>query len=162
MSRNRNLWIIGAVALVAVLGAAFVILSSGDSTDEESEAAVAVAPANAEQLDNNNLPLPGLISPAGYLDDFAESDTEYLLLDVRTADEYADGHIEGAVNISLQELQAGLRLDEIPQDMPVVLYCRSGNRSNTAFNLLTGLGYESLYDIDGGTRAWQAQGLPLE
>ncbi|MCU0514069.1 MAG: rhodanese-like domain-containing protein [Anaerolineae bacterium] len=82
----------------------------------------------------------------------------HLLLDVRTPEEFAAGHIAGAVNIPLQSLEQNL--SAIPQDMPVVLYCRSGNRSQQALQLLQPQGYSNLYDL-GGIIDWQAQGRPV-
>ena len=99
----------------------------------------------------------GLISPADYVSQF-EVTGDHLLIDVRTAEEFASGHIEGAVNIPVEEI-AG-RLDEIPIDVPVVVYCRSGNRSATASGILTEAGYSQVNDL-GGIQEWTTQGLPV-
>lgn len=72
------------------------------------------------------------------------------LLDVRTQQEFAAGHIEGALNIPLQELQQ--RLHELPKDRPVVVYCRSGNRSSSAAKLLENQGYSAVHDLGGMSR----------
>lgn len=71
------------------------------------------------------------------------------LLDVRTREEFRDGHVEGALNIPVQELRA--RLDEIPPG-DVVVYCRSGGRSAAAAQLLKRRGHDVL-DI-GPMSAW--------
>jgi phage shock protein E len=74
------------------------------------------------------------------------------LVDVRTTDEFADGHLDGAVNIPVQDLEA--RLAEVgPKDKPVVVYCRSGGRSARAKRLLEGAGYTSVIDL-GGIGNW--------
>ncbi|HJL16363.1 MAG TPA: rhodanese-like domain-containing protein [Sandaracinaceae bacterium LLY-WYZ-13_1] len=62
-----------------------------------------------------------------------------VLIDVRTAAEFGGGHAEGARNVPLQALAR--RLDELPVDRPVVVYCRSGGRSATAATLLRRHGY---------------------
>lgn len=98
------------------------------------------------------------LSPAQYQAEFVSSAQPHLLLDVRTAEEFAGGHLPGAVNISLQALPQ--RLAEVPHDRPIVIYCRSGNRSKQASHLLTAAGYDQLYDL-GGIIEWQAQGLPV-
>lgn len=72
------------------------------------------------------------------------------LLDVRTPEEFAAGHLEGAINIPVAELTA--RIDEVPSDRAVVVYCRSGNRSATATRELTARGYE-VHDL-GAMSAW--------
>ena len=74
------------------------------------------------------------------------------LVDVRTPGEFASGHIDGAVNIPLQELEQ--RLGELkPLDSPIVLYCRSGNRSGRASRLLKGAGYSAVHDL-GSISRW--------
>ena len=62
------------------------------------------------------------------------------LVDVRTAEEYAAGHINGAVNLSLQDIQAG-KMPTVSKDKTVYVYCHSGNRSGQATTILKGAGY---------------------
>jgi rhodanese-related sulfurtransferase len=99
------------------------------------------------------------IAPAQYLADFVQAGRKHLLLDVRTPEEFAGGHIAGARNIALQALPK--RLAEVPRDRPVVIYCRSGNRSKQAMRLMKQAGYSDLYDL-GGIMQWSAQGQPLQ
>jgi rhodanese-related sulfurtransferase len=66
------------------------------------------------------------------------------LLDVRTADEYASGHLDRAVLLPVQELEG--RMSEVPRDRPVVVYCRSGARSAAAASMLVRAGYR-VHDI---------------
>ena len=81
---------------------------------------------------------------------------EYLLLDVRTQEEYDEGHIEGSTLIPLGELEN--RLDEISdyKDKPVLVYCRSGNRSLTASNTLIDNGFTDVHNLLGGIGAWNS------
>jgi rhodanese-related sulfurtransferase len=82
-----------------------------------------------------------------------------VLLDVREPDEYAEGHIPGAV--SLPQAELALRLDEAPRDRPLFTVCRSGARSLRAAQFLRQLGYERVVNVTGGTLAWHAAGKPL-
>ena len=107
---------------------------------------------------NNGSVASQRLNPKQYQSDFVGAGQPHLLVDVRTPEEFAGGHIEGSVNIPLDSLAK--RMDEIPQDQPVVVYCRSGNRSNTAAQMLIQAGYTDVYDL-GGIIAWQAQGLAL-
>ncbi|MFN8373679.1 MAG: rhodanese-like domain-containing protein [Anaerolineae bacterium] len=132
--RSLNLYLIGAVVLVALAAVAFFATRS---------------PASAAQD----------LSPAAYQTQFLASNTAHFLLDVRTAEEFASGHIHGAVNISVDELQS--RLSEVPTDQPIVVYCRSGNRSAQASQILAQAGYSNIYDM-GGLNDWTAQGYPVE
>jgi len=87
-------------------------------------------------------------------------DQQVLFIDVREVEEFAQVRIPGATLIPLSELDR--RLEEIPRDRPVVLYCRSGNRSGQAASWLDSQGYKNLLNLDGGIIAWYQQGLPLD
>lgn len=83
---------------------------------------------------------------------------DHVLIDVRTPEEFAAGHIAGAINISVQSLPD--RLDEVPNDETIVVYCRSGNRSATATEILVDAGYSPVYDL-GGIQDWVSAGYPV-
>ncbi|MCS6915911.1 MAG: rhodanese-like domain-containing protein [Myxococcales bacterium] len=74
-----------------------------------------------------------------------------LLVDVRTPEEWASGHLKGAINIPLQELEQ--RLAELgSRDRSIVLYCHSGNRSSQARRLLERAGFSAVYDLGAMSR----------
>ena len=98
------------------------------------------------------------ITPPDYVAQFVDNSTPHLLLDVRTPEEYAEGFIAGSVNIPLQELET--RLSEIPHDMHIVVYCRSGNRATQAADLLIRNGYNNVYNM-GGVSQWEEAGYSL-
>jgi rhodanese-related sulfurtransferase len=81
----------------------------------------------------------------------------WMLLDVRTDDEWADGRIGGSVHIPMDELMQ--RLDEV--DDRVVCVCAVGARSARVAQFLNGQGYEAV-NLDGGLYAWASSGLPIE
>jgi phage shock protein E len=145
MSKNMRNLIIAAVALIAVL--VLVVVAVSSSTPAQETTALAAAPVTS-----------GRITPAQYTSQYAEASTPHLLIDVRTPEEFASGHLPNAVNISLQDLPA--RLGEVPADEPVVLYCRSGNRSAQAATLLNNAGYTQVLDL-GGIIDWQAAGYQV-
>ena len=70
------------------------------------------------------------------------------LLDVREEYEYQDGHIKGAINLPLREILE--KKDILPKDKDIYVYCRSGHRSADAVNFLKSLGFEKVYNVDGG------------
>ena len=99
------------------------------------------------------------IQPSQYMSEYVEPNASHLLLDVRTPQEFASGNIAGAANIPLQVLPQQMR--DIPRDRPIIIYCRSGNRSRTAVQTLASAGYNDVYDL-GGIIAWQRNGLPVQ
>jgi len=97
--------------------------------------------------------------------EFAEAvaDTSYVVLDVRTPAEYAEGHIPGThFNIDvLEDNYTETALKTLPKDKPVALYCRSGNRSKNAARILAENGYQVL-ELGTGFRGWSAAGKKVE
>ena len=72
-----------------------------------------------------------------------------LVVDVRTADEFSSGHFAGAINIPHESIVEGLRARDISPDQPLVLYCRTGNRSGKAQQALRTEGYTSVSNAGG-------------
>jgi hydroxyacylglutathione hydrolase len=83
-----------------------------------------------------------------------------VVVDVRAASEWSEGHIPGATHIPLPELAA--RLDELPKDRPLVLQCAGGGRSMIAASLLQAHGAAGVANLSGGFTAWRKAGLPTE
>lgn len=86
-----------------------------------------------------------------------------LILDVRSAEEYAEGHIPGAINIPHDQL--GSRLAEISshKDKEIVMYCRSGRRVGIAAGVLQPAGFSKLRHLDGDMNGWISKGeLPVK
>ncbi len=77
-----------------------------------------------------------------------------LVLDVRGAGEYADGHIAGSLHIPYGELAR--RLDEVPRDRAVATICKGGKRSGLAASVLQREGFETIHVARGGVGTWQA------
>lgn len=89
-----------------------------------------------------------------------DSAKDIFLLDVRTEAEYDSAHIDGSTLIPVQSLAD--KITEIPQDKPIVVICRSGNRSRMASNLLARKGFADIYNMRGGLLAWTREGLPVD
>lgn len=83
-----------------------------------------------------------------------------VVLDVRTPEEFAEGHLEGAVMLDFYEEDFADQLAELDPDAPYLLYCRSGNRSGQTVELMRELGFTNVADVDGGILAWDEAGLP--
>lgn len=87
--------------------------------------------------------------------DAAEA-SDALVIDVRQPEEYAEGHIPGAVNIPLRELAASV--DKIPTDRQVFVYCKSGYRAGLAVSSLRMMGYDNALSFSGSWLAWTEAG----
>jgi rhodanese-related sulfurtransferase len=100
--------------------------------------------------------------PADELNKKLIAGEKIFILDVREPDEYASGHIPGAVNISVRQLPA--RVKEMPQqnDINIVTYCASGIRSAYATMFLRVYGYGNVRSLVHGIREWMAKGNKLE
>lgn len=84
-----------------------------------------------------------------------------VLIDVRTPAEFAEGHLAGAVNIDLQSGAFEQQIAALPLDGDYVVYCRSGNRSGQAVEIMRGLGFENLVDAGGLQSASQTTGVQI-
>lgn len=143
-----------AIGLVAVLAVGLSAGCSGDASDATSDPTPAVAAVT---------PSPGVVSlvdPAAFEATIAEPGVT--ILDVRTPQEFEQGHIEGAVNIDIEDpatfVEQTAALDPAAT---YAVYCRSGNRSANATEYLKGQGFGSILELDGGVLAWDDAGLPL-
>jgi rhodanese-related sulfurtransferase len=83
------------------------------------------------------------------------------ILDVRTPEEFAQGHIAGAINIPVEYPDYAQRVGELDPNGTYAVYCRSGNRSQPAVAALAQLGINGVYELESGTIGWTAAGQPL-
>ena len=90
-----------------------------------------------------------------------QKEKNVIILDVRTPQEYKEGHISNAINIPVQIL--GQQLDKLKnfKDKKILVYCRSGHRSAIASQILDRAGFKNVYNLKGGLFEWKASGLPL-
>jgi phage shock protein E len=100
------------------------------------------------------------ISQEALLERQQKGDESTYVLDVRSPEEYASGHVPGAVNIPYDQVAS--RIAEVPKDKDVVLYCKSGRRAGIAAEVLAGQGYDRLQHLEGDIVAWVNQGRPIE
>ncbi len=122
---------LGALALVVIIGAAILLLGQKPALPAE------VAPGEA----------------------MARYTAGALVLDVRTAAEWSQGHIANSVLIPLDELAN--RLEELPRGRDIIVVCHSGARSQQAAALLRQSGFARVTSLSGGLQAWESAGYPL-
>lgn len=128
--------------VVAALGVAVALVAAGCSDDEPTTTA---APAAAEEGTQGA--------------DIVEAVAERTVIDVRTPEEFDAGHVEGALNLDVQDPGFDAAVSELPKDGSYVVYCRSGNRSAAAAARMADLGFTDVLDA-GAFDALAAAGVP--
>jgi rhodanese-related sulfurtransferase len=84
----------------------------------------------------------------------SQSNDEYVLLDVRTPQEYNQGHIPGAILVDIYDPEFREKVEKLDKDKTYYVICRSGNRSGKACTIMHGLGFNDLYNLEGGMLDW--------
>ena len=88
-----------------------------------------------------------------------ESKPSLIILDVRTQEEYDSDHIEGAILIPVDEIEG--RLDELSKNDELLVYCRTGNRSTNAVNILQANGFTKIFHMNDGITGWIQAGSQI-
>ena len=131
-----------AISAVLILGAC----GSGTDTVEApiTQSIALIDTASADQLVADN-----------------SGSSDFVILDIRTPEEFGAGHIAGSVNIDFYESSFANQLDDLDKDKTYFVYCNSGNRSGTAMGTMRDLGFTDVYDLDGGIQAWYNSGFDI-
>lgn len=98
---------------------------------------------------------------AGRAETLMETQSDLVVLDIRTPEEVAEGVLPGAMAIDFYSASFRDRLEELDRDVPYLVYCRSGNRSADAVTVMTDLGFTEIYELDGGIGSWVGAGRSL-
>lgn len=145
--------------LVALSAAALSVLSFGlagcSSADTaapapaiQGPAAAAVAPTAPERVDAATF--ASVVASSGVT-----------IIDVRTPEEFAAGHLEGAVNYNVEGPDFPGQIATLDPAGVYAVYCRSGNRSQGAVAAMAGSGITGIYELADGIVSWEAAGLPI-
>ena len=90
-----------------------------------------------------------------------KGNSNFVIVDVRTPEEFRDGHIEGAINVDFRSEKFGTEIDRLDKNKTYFVYCRTGNRSYDALNLMGPLGFRSIVRLEGDITGWKSAGLPV-
>lgn len=89
-------------------------------------------------------------------------DPKIVLLDVRTPEEFAEGHLAKAQNVDFKNANFSEQISKLDPNQSYLLYCASGRRSAAAKELMAAKGFTHLYELQGGISAWSSQNAPVQ
>jgi len=156
MVRTKATWspILALLAVVPGVGC------SGGSDGAEMDQSAAGQPVTSGADESSPVTARRLITSAELMDRL-ESPTAPVVLDVRSPEEYAEGHIPGAINIPYDQIGAQIGSLEDYRERGLVVYCRTGRRAGVAEDVLSEAGFEQLWDLEGHMVGWQEAELPV-
>lgn len=100
-------------------------------------------------------------SEAGELIETNKSNPDFIILDVRTPEEYSQGHLENAVNLDVKSDSFSEKITKLDKEKTYIIHCRSGSRSKEAVKIMEETGFTQIYEIGGGYADWESKGLPV-
>ena len=80
----------------------------------------------------------------------------YAIIDVRTPEEFEEGHIQGALNINVKSEDFVSEIEKLSKSDTLLVYCRSGRRSLYATQVMVSFGFQKIYDLEGGFLNWES------
>lgn len=86
-----------------------------------------------------------------------KDNSDFIILDVRTPEEFQEGYIENAINIDYYSDSFKEELDKLNKTKTYLIYCKSGNRSGKTLNLMEKLNFEKVHNIQGGIISWKSE-----
>ena len=90
-----------------------------------------------------------------------QGSADFVIVDVRTPEEYASGHLANAINIDLEDKSFDSNIATLDKNKKYLVYCRSGRRSAEAAGKMVDIGIYNVYDLSGGITQWTAEGNPV-
>jgi phage shock protein E len=141
------------VALLAAFS--FLLAMPASSQDKKSDPPAATAAAEPRHVD---------AAGAKALLDATAKDPKHAVtvLDIRTAEELKDGRIKGAQNIDFMDDDFEKNIAALDRSKTYLVHCQSGGRSTKSLDVFKRLGFKSIIHMDGGMKAWNKAGLPVE
>ena len=146
IGNSMNTWKAGAIAVLILLLIPGILFCYGcGSTETETPTRIIedITAAEANDLIAENKDNP-----------------DFKIIDVRTPEEYAEGYIENSVLIDINGDDFEEKIGKLDRDGTYLVYCRSGNRSGRAVDIMRELGFREVYNMLGGIGAWTVAGLP--
>ncbi|MBK9739116.1 MAG: rhodanese-like domain-containing protein [Actinobacteria bacterium] len=146
--RNRLVALAAATLALASFGLAGCSSTDAGTTTSQAAVDAVAAPSAPERVD---------------VERFAEvvASSQSIVIDVRTPEEFAEGHLEGAVNYNVEGPDFAAQIAALDPAGVYAVYCRSGNRSQVAVAAMQQAGINGIYELQTGYTAWQEAGYPV-
>lgn len=145
-----NIKKLGMLALLGTLIVSFVLISGCIHRED-----------NATKPETQNQIIEDITAKEVYaLIQNNRDNPNFVILDVRTPEEFANEHIENAVNLDYRSKTFNDDLNKLDKNKTYLIYCRSGRRSGISLVIMKELGFIEVYNMLGGITQWQAEGLP--
>lgn len=167
---KRNVHYSIGVAVLVLAGAGIILAMGRVGTSNDTDRPVAqrsvssAPPAAPTATELQSIPTVRTINPseAKVLIESKAGDSAFVILDVRTAEEYASGHLKDSQNVDYYAADVRDRIAGLDRAKTYLAYCRTGRRSAEFTKLMQEAGFRSVYDLAGGITAWTGAGLPVE
>jgi rhodanese-related sulfurtransferase len=144
---NKKLVIASIVCVVIIISGIYIVFINDSDTNSDSKQSTTgedITTKEAFDLIQNNSENP-----------------DFVILDVRTLDEYNSGHIENASMLDFYNESFADDLDQLDKNDTYVVYCRTGNRSRSATDIMVELGFIDVYNMLGGIVQWDKDGYKI-
>jgi rhodanese-related sulfurtransferase len=138
MQMRRWIYVMSAVFLLNIV---LIVVCRQPATQTVSVPAPTITVTDADKLVSENV-----------------GNQDFVILDVRTPDEYTARHIAGAIDISYESAQFKNDVNKLDRNKQYLVYCQTGVNSATAAKIMAGLGFKDVQDITGGYAAWVQAG----
>ena len=145
IDKKSVMWVLVAVSIcgVALVGGLLHITPSAAESRSQTQIIKDVTPQEADSLIQKN-----------------KNNPKFVILDVRTPEEFRDGHINKAVNLDYNSPTFKNDLNGLDKTKVYLIYCRTARRSKAAFDMMKEFGFREVYHMLGGIVRWQTEGLP--
>ncbi|HEX3035730.1 MAG TPA: rhodanese-like domain-containing protein [Thermodesulfobacteriota bacterium] len=143
MNRNKVTLLVLTITILMFFPLLKEASSVTDNSESKTQAIQNITPEEAHVLIQKNKDNPDLV-----------------ILDVRTPEEFAEGHIENALNLNYYSETFREDLNKLDKDKTYITHCRSGSRSGKTIDMMKELGFKEAYNMTGGFVGWEEKGFP--
>ncbi len=140
--------------------ASFMLLFAGCAAGEQTMDDTQASVLNSSQTAKNHINL-NVVEVKDLIEKNGSNDN-FVILDVRTPAEYSEGCLDNSTNVDYSSPDFAVNAENLAKDKTYLVYCRSGRRSEASAEILDGLGFEHVYNLEGGISGWVQSGQSIK